>query len=96
MSLDRVCELVELLREDVLKGLQYASIFITWFQERSKNKVLTEYWFSLYQKLFHSRRLFRVLSFIVYLPRMRELVQELRQEMTLRGVFALLGMHGWT
>jgi len=68
-----VCELLELLREDVLKGLQYASIFITWFQERSGNKAMTDYWFTLYQKLFHSRRLFRVLSFIVYLPRVREL-----------------------
>ena len=71
MDVERVCELLDLLREDVLKGLQYASIFITWFQERSKNRALTEYWFGLYQKLFHSRRLFRVLSFIVYLPRVR-------------------------
>jgi hypothetical protein len=80
-----------LLREDALKGLQYASIFITWFQERSRNKALTEYWFSLYQKLFHSRRLFRVLSFIVYLPRLRELLGELRVETSMRGVVALLG-----
>lgn len=41
MNIDKVCELAGLLREDVLKGLQYASIFITWFQERNGNKLLT-------------------------------------------------------
>jgi hypothetical protein len=75
MNIDKLCELVGLFREDVLKGLQYASIFITWFQERNHNVRLTEYWFSLYQKLFHSRRLFRVLSFIVYLPKIRDLIE---------------------
>jgi tellurite resistance protein TehA-like permease len=32
-----------------------------------------------------------VLSFIVYLPRLRQLLGELRAEVTMRGVFALLG-----
>jgi hypothetical protein len=32
MKLEKICALVELMREDVLKGAQYACIFITWFQ----------------------------------------------------------------
>jgi hypothetical protein len=48
-------------------------------------------WFLLYQKLFHSRRLFRVLSFIIYLPTIRELIKDLKREFAMKSTFALLG-----
>ena len=90
-SLDRMASVVSLVREDILKGCQYAAIFITWLHERNQNPSQMRQWFSLYQKLFHSRRLFRVMSFIVYGPRIRDLFKDLKESVSLKEVFELLG-----
>jgi hypothetical protein len=50
-----------------------------------------QYWFSLYQKLFHGRRLFRLLTWIIYTPMIRQSFAELQKEMTFKSLFALLG-----
>jgi hypothetical protein len=83
--------LFELIREDILKGCQYGSIFITWLHERNRNELEQLEWFALYQKLFHYRRLFRVMSFIVYAPRILELSRELKQQVTMKSTFEMLG-----
>lgn len=36
-SLDKVDSIVSLVREDILKGCQYVSIFLTWLHERNKH-----------------------------------------------------------
>ncbi len=87
ITIERVSAIVSLIREDILKGGQYAFIFLTWLYERSKNEKLTHEWFSLYQKLFHSRRLFRVMSFIVYAPRIIELSLDLKRSFSLKSIF---------
>ncbi len=76
---DKIEMLIELIREDILKGCQYASIFLTWLYERNQNENKMNEWFHLYQKLFHSRRLFRVLSFIIYIPMIREIIKDLKK-----------------
>ena len=91
-SIEKLDLMIELIREDLLKGCQYASIFITWCYERNKNEKKMQEWFLLYQKLFHSRRLFRVLSCIVYLPTIRDLTKDLKREFAMKSTFALLGI----
>lgn len=40
ITIERVSAIVSLIREDILKGGQYAFIFLTWLYERSKNEKL--------------------------------------------------------
>ena len=90
-NLEQIATMMELVREDVLKGCQYGSIFITWLHERNHNEVMQYEWFALYQKLFHSRRIFRVMSFIVEAPHIVDLVRELKIKFSLKSTFELLG-----
>ena len=92
-NLEGVAKTVELIREDILKGCQYFSILITWLHERNRDLPQQHRWFALYQKLFHSRRLFRVMSFIVEAPRIRQLSLELQKKFSLKSTFQLLGTH---
>jgi len=93
MNVDRINSLLSLLREDFLKGVSYVFIFMTWVEERNNNQLQKERWFSLYQKMYHARRLFRISSWIVYGPMIRDLIYMLQEKLTFKAVFALLGSY---
>lgn len=75
-----ICDFLDLSKESLLKGAQYLAIFITWFHERNGNIPNKEYYFGLYQKIFHSRRLFRLIRTVMYLPKIIELSKDLRKK----------------
>lgn len=84
-------EIFDLTKNDLFKCWQYACLLTTWFYERNGNKELTTKYFTLYQKIFHIRRIHRVLQSLVYLPVIRNYIRKLKEEVTFTSIFGLLG-----
>lgn len=90
MRLGRFVELMDVHKESVLKAFQYLAIFLAWFEERNKSTNFNFY-FSIYQKIFHSRKLFRLLKTLFYIPQIKEIVHALMYKFSFLKLFELLG-----
>lgn len=84
-------EIFDLTRNDLLKAWQYACLLTTWFYERNGDKEKVTKYFTLYQKIFHIRRIHRVLQSLIYLPVIRNYIRKLKEEVTFTSIFGLLG-----
>ena len=69
MELKKWVDWLDLCKEDLLKGWQYLAILLAWFEERNNNKTKYDFHFSIYLKIFHSRKLFRLLKTLTYIPK---------------------------
>ena len=83
-------ELIDLHKESFLKAAQYLAIFLAWFEERNKTQHF-DFYFAIYQKIFHSRKLFRLLKTLYYIPQIITISNSLHAKVTFMKVFELLG-----
>lgn len=81
--------LIDLHKESFLKASQYLAIFLAWFEERNKSQNF-DFYFVIYQKIFHSRKLFRLLKTLSYIPQIIDISSALKQKVTFLKVFELL------
>lgn len=81
--------LIDLHKESFLKAAQYLAIFLAWFEERNNSKNFDSY-FAIYQKIFHSRKLFRLFKTLFYIPQIINISQSLKEKFRFLKMFELL------
>ena len=69
-SVQKAVQIMDMQTYPFLKACQYLALFLAWFEERNKTQKFGSY-FEIYQKLFHSRRLFRLLRSLFLIPEIR-------------------------
>lgn len=86
MQIKLLVELIDVHKESFLKACQYLAIFLAWFKERNGSQHF-DYYFAIYMKIFHSRKLFRLLKTLFYLPQIYRISHCLRDKVTFKKVF---------
>ena len=90
MNVQELVQVIDLHKESFLKACQYFAIFLAWFEERNRSQHF-DYYFAIYQKIFHSRKLFRLLKSLFYIPQILQIRNSLQNKVTFMKVFELLG-----